>query len=144
MLHLDQSKRHSKEKCITVPLKKHLRILLIVLLALLWLKKQILNWIAFNENCNRLFPISVLISSNTHEGRLPQLLNLKAIVVSTVFSVQLFSRVQLFVTPWTAACQASLSITNSRSLLKLMSNKLVMPSNHLIVKSTILGVFNLK
>ena len=37
------------------------------------------------------------------------------------------------VTPWTAACQASLSITNSRSLLKLMSISLVMPSNHLIL-----------
>ena len=48
-------------------------------------------------------------------------------------SVQLLSRVQLFVTPWTAACQASLSITNSRSLLKLMSIELVMPSNHLIL-----------
>ena len=40
-----------------------------------------------------------------------------------VSSVQLFSRVRLFVTPWTAACQASLSITNSRSSLKLMSVK---------------------
>ena len=47
--------------------------------------------------------------------------------------VQLLSRVQLFVTPWTAARQASLSITNSRSLLKLMSIKSVMPSNHLIL-----------
>ena len=45
-------------------------------------------------------------------------------------SVQLLSHVQLFATPWTAACQASLSITNSRSLLKLMSIELVMPSNH--------------
>ena len=43
------------------------------------------------------------------------------------------SRVQLFVTPWTTACQASLSITNSRSLLKLMSTESVMPSNHLIL-----------
>ena len=42
------------------------------------------------------------------------------------------SCVQLFVTPWTAACQASLSITNSQSLLKLMSIKLVMPFNHII------------
>ena len=42
-------------------------------------------------------------------------------------------RVQLFVTPWTAAQQASLSITNSWSLLKLMSIELVMPSNHLIL-----------
>ena len=48
-------------------------------------------------------------------------------------SVQLFSRVLLFVTPWTAARQASLSITNSRSLLKLMSIKSVMPSNHLVL-----------
>ena len=48
-------------------------------------------------------------------------------------SVQLLGRVQLFVTLWTAACQASLSITNSWSLLKLMSIKSVMPSNHLIL-----------
>ena len=47
-------------------------------------------------------------------------------------SVQLLSCVQLFVTPWTAARQASLSITSSWSLLKLMSIELVMPSNHLI------------
>ena len=47
-------------------------------------------------------------------------------------SVQSLSRVQLFATPWTAAHQASLSITNSWSLLKLMSIELVMPSNHLI------------
>ena len=46
-------------------------------------------------------------------------------------SVQLLS--WLFVTPWTAACQASLSITNSRSSLKLMSIESVMPSNHLIL-----------
>ena len=48
-------------------------------------------------------------------------------------SVQSFSRVHLFATPWAAACQASLSITNSRSLLKLPSIKSVMPSNHLIL-----------
>ena len=48
-------------------------------------------------------------------------------------SVQLISYVQLFVTPWTATCQASLSITNSWSLLKLMSIELVIPSNHLIL-----------
>ena len=48
-------------------------------------------------------------------------------------SVQLLSHLQLFVTPWTAAHQASLSITNSRSLLKLMSIESVMPSNHLIL-----------
>ena len=53
-------------------------------------------------------------------------------------SVQMLSPVQLFVTPWTAACQASLSITNSRSLLKLMSIKSVMPSNHLILSHPLL------
>ena len=53
-------------------------------------------------------------------------------------SVQSFNHVQLFATPWTAACQASLSITNSRSLLKLMSIELVMPSNYLILCSPLL------
>ena len=48
-------------------------------------------------------------------------------------SVQSLSRVQLFVTPWTAACQVSLSITNSQNLLKLMSIELVTPSNHLLL-----------
>ena len=48
------------------------------------------------------------------------------------YSVQLLSQVRVLVAPWTAACQASLSITNSQSLLKLMSIELVMPSNHLI------------
>ena len=47
--------------------------------------------------------------------------------------VQLLSRAQLFAIPWTAVHQASLSITNSWSLLKLMSIKLVMPSDHLIL-----------
>ena len=48
-------------------------------------------------------------------------------------SVHSLSRVQLFTTPWSAARQASLSITNSQSLLKLMSIESVMPSNHLIL-----------
>ena len=48
-------------------------------------------------------------------------------------SVQSLSRVQLFATPWIAARQASLSITNSQSLLKLMSLELEMPSSHLIL-----------
>ena len=50
-----------------------------------------------------------------------------------ISSVQSLSHVRLFMTPWTAACQASLSITNSWSLLKLMSIELVMPSYHLIL-----------
>ena len=51
----------------------------------------------------------------------------------SISSVQLLSHVWFFVTPWTAAHQASLSITNSRSLLKLTSIELVMSSNHLIL-----------
>ena len=50
-----------------------------------------------------------------------------------ISSVQLLSRVQLCATPWTTAFQASLSITNSQSWPKLMSNESVMPSNHLIL-----------
>ena len=53
-------------------------------------------------------------------------------ITSEFSSVQSLSCVRLFATPWTAACQASLSITNSQSLLKLMSIESVMPSNHLI------------
>ena len=52
--------------------------------------------------------------------------------LNSYWSVQSLSHVPFFATPWTAACQASLSITNSWSLLKLMSIELVMPSNHLI------------
>ena len=52
---------------------------------------------------------------------------------TTFSSVQLLSCVRLFVTPWIAACQASLFITNSWSLLKLMSIELVMPCSHLIL-----------
>ena len=48
-------------------------------------------------------------------------------------SVQLLSHVRVFATPWTAARQASLSITNSQSLLKLMSFESVMPCNHIIL-----------
>ena len=58
-------------------------------------------------------------------------------------SVQLLSRVWLFATPWTAACQASLSITNSWSLFKLMSIKSMMPSNHLILSSPSTPAFHL-
>ena len=53
-------------------------------------------------------------------------------VFLSVVVVPLFSRVWLFVTPWTAALQASLSFTVSQSLLKLISIELVMPSNHFI------------
>ena len=55
-------------------------------------------------------------------------------LICTFFSsVQSLSHIRLFATPWTAAHQASLSITNFQGLLKLMSIKLVMPSNHLLL-----------
>ena len=54
-------------------------------------------------------------------------------VTIVISSVQSLSRVRLFATPWTTAYQASLSIINSRSLLKLMSVESMMPSNHLIL-----------
>ena len=53
--------------------------------------------------------------------------------IYTLVAVQSLSHVQLFMTPWTAALQASLSFSISQSLLKLMSIKSVMPSNHLIL-----------
>ena len=62
----------------------------------------------------------------------PQRLNLNFSSVQ-FSSSQSLSRVRLFATPWTAACQASLSITNAWSLLKLMSMESVMPSSHLIL-----------
>ena len=54
-------------------------------------------------------------------------------IFPSINSVHLLSHVRLFVAPWTAACQASPSITNSWSLLKLMSINSAMPSNHLIL-----------
>ena len=53
--------------------------------------------------------------------------------IPSLHSVQSVSRVPLFASQWTAACPASLSVTNSQSLLELMSLKSVMPSNHLIL-----------
>ena len=58
-------------------------------------------------------------------------------------SVSSISHVQLFVTPWTLAHQASLSVTNFRSLFKVMSIMLVMPSNHLTLSSHSPPAFNL-
>ena len=60
-----------------------------------------------------------------------------------VTSVQLLGHIQLFATPWTAACQTSLSITNSQSLLKLMSIESMMPSNHLILCHPLLLLFSI-
>ena len=61
-----------------------------------------------------------------------------AAINNGIRSVQSLSRVRLFATPWTAAHQALLSITNSQSLLKLMSIELAMPCNHIILCHPIL------
>ena len=58
--------------------------------------------------------------------------------ITHISAVQSLSRVRLFVTPWTAAHQAPLSITTSRNLLKLMSIESVMPSNYLIIEIPLL------
>ena len=55
------------------------------------------------------------------------------LLLTWLLVVQSLSKVQLFATPWTVACQASLSFTIAQSLLKLMSIELVMPSNHLVL-----------
>ena len=58
--------------------------------------------------------------------------NLNYKIETHIFSVYLLSHVQLFATPWIVACQAFLSITNSQSLLKLMSTELMMPQFSLV------------
>ena len=75
-----------------------------------------------------------------HPGMEPMLPSLEPWSLNhwTASSVQSLSRVRFFVTPWTVACQASLSITNSRSLHKLMSIESVIPSSHLILCRSLL------
>ena len=87
-------------------------------------------------SCNsfdmQLFCISAFLSMYKSVSHICDIFALYQIF-PTVVVVQSLSRVQLLVTPWTAPHQASLSFTISRSLLKLMSIKLVMPFNHLIL-----------
>ena len=74
-----------------------------------------------------------LLLSRIADGFFTHWATWKGIFLLSVQFSSVLSPVWLFATPWTAAQQASLSITNSQSLLKLMSIKLVMPSNHLIL-----------
>ena len=80
---------------------------------------------------NYSFFFSVTHSSHFFSSNIRQLVETENFIV--ISSVQSLSHVWLFVTPWTAARQASLSITNSWSLFKLMPIESVMPSNHLIL-----------
>ena len=78
------------------------------------------------------------LTMNNLQMILKKQLLINCINKNKITSVQLLSCVWLFVTPWTAACQASLSITNSQRLLKLTSIESVIPSNHLILCHTLL------
>ena len=82
------------------------------------------HWVAKSQMGMKWFNMNISLTSGT------ELLKSLGFPVS---SVQLFTYIQLFATPWTAARESSLSITNSWSLLKFMSIELVMPSNHLIL-----------
>ena len=85
------------------------------------------TWLSLNSQC-----ILILVKVNLLWNRKSP--NVPCCHEHTVFvAIQSLSLVWLFATPWTAACQASLSITNSCSMLKLMPIKSVMPSNHLIL-----------
>ena len=80
------------------------------------------------------FSYSIIITSLVWVFWLPSILSsVQERSITQFSSVQLFSHVQLFLTPWTAARQVSLSKTNSWNLLKLFSIESVMPSNHLIL-----------
>ena len=84
-----------------------------------------------------------MVHKNLNQKRIPRVNLLKLIKTRKKScycfnSVKLLSHVWIFAIPWTAACQASLSITNSQSLFKLMSIESVMPSNHLILCLTLL------
>ena len=76
---------------------------------------------------------AILSATPLHEEQLAAQILFYTPCLWIVAVVQLKSCVQLFTTPWTAGCQASLSFTVSQSLLELMSIKSVMPSNHLIL-----------
>ena len=75
----------------------------------------------------------ILMSISLLRVHLIIILKIPSLIQLVFSSVQLLSCVRLFVTPWTAACQATLSITNSQSLPKLMSIESVMPSSNLIL-----------
>ena len=85
-------------------------------------------WNQDTDRPSRALPLPCCVTSQTHLTTL-----CPCFLIWSVSSVQSLSRVRLFVTPWTAARQASLSITNPHSLLKLKSIESVMPSNHLIL-----------
>ena len=103
-------------------------------------KRDMLYRVFLEMNCCVLNSLSFSLEENPfHATRVRNGCFIKRFVGEREFqSVQLLSLVQLFEAPWTAARQASLSITNPWSLLKLLSIELVMPSNHLILRRPLL------
>ena len=95
----------------------------------------LLNITQFENHCVNLYLTMLQLTKHFHINDLFILIFTEMLlnICEKMSSVQSLNCVQLFVTPRTAACQVSLSITNSQSLLKLMSIDLVMPSNHLIL-----------
>ena len=103
----------------------------------LWVQLSSSNMFAFSRNTG-LAKMFVQVSTQDATGKKQTMFcstqYTKYQILTEVFSsVQWLSHVHLFATPWTAACQVSLSITNFQSLCKLMSIKSMMPSNHLIL-----------
>ena len=106
--------------------------------------KPVLHMVVYICQCYFLSLFHPLLPPSVHTSALYICVFIPALLIGSsvpyfhiplisVLSVQFVSRVQFFATSWTAACQASLSITTSWRLLKLMYIKSVMPSNHLIL-----------
>ena len=96
---------------------------------LTWQQKRYLDCVSMKASTGSLESVGAAFSSS---ALLFSLIG-EAVLLFQFSSVQSLSLVQLFVTQWTAACQASLSITNSWSLLKVMSMESMMSSNHLLL-----------
>ena len=90
-----------------------------------------------------LISLSITLSVHTTQLKIYTCTNISLYIYLHLSSVQSLSHVSLFMTPWTAACQASLSCTISRSLPKFMSIESVIPSSHHILCCLLLSAFNL-
>ena len=101
------------------------------------------TWVRFHALLQGIFPTLQLnlgllhcrqiLYYLSHQGSPISMCTFNLLLLSSVSPVQLLSCVWIFVTPWIIACQASLSITNSQSSLKLMAIESVLPSSHLIL-----------
>ena len=98
---------------------------------MLYVNKHTFHIVIFFPNPKRMCPSIFFLKKRKKQQLSQSYFNLH--LLDIISSVQLLCHVRLFATPWTAARQASLSITNSQSLLKLMSIESVMPSKHLIL-----------